>query len=357
MTILIDSVDKRMTVPVIDYLVKAGHEVHGLCFETDRPLNSGKLKITHYVNREKAGEQLDCILAGYDADDIFIAGNPVIISAVNELKPNIKYLLAPQESIEKAGDKKYLHELAYSLGIKVPQVLDKTAYPMIAKLNVSENVHLKPAERYRIIRDENELIAARPFMSKYADNLILQEYVDGPSVGVSMLLDEQANLVDFIVHERLLEYPISGGPSAACRSAVNASLANAAYRLLRALNWKGMAMVEFKGEALIEINPRFWGSLPLLFIAKSDFFGNYINILQKRQAVITPEQIPYQPGKIMVYFPQGLLSVLKLMKAGKLKKAAGGLRVLMGGKEGVFRLGNPKPFFRYLNSLLLQKNR
>ncbi len=356
MRIIIDSIDKRMTVPAIDYLVRMGYEVHGLCFDTRRPLNPGKLKKVHYINRETITGDLSDVLSGFEAGDILIAGNPLVIEAVNMLKPHIRYLLSSQDSIEKAGNKKLVRQLAVGLGIRVPAELDTPVYPMIVKLNISENAPYKPVDRYRIIRSERELKEAQPFMRAHADNLIMQEYVDGPSVGVSMLLDEQSNLVDFIVHERLLEYPVSGGPSAACRSIANEPLAQASYRLLHALNWKGIAMVEFKGEALIEINPRFWGSMPLLFIAQSDFFLNYINILQDRHETITPEQTAYQLNKIMVYFPQGFLSVLGLIKSGKIRRAADGLKTLVRGKEGLFRCNNPGPFFRYLKTLIIRNS-
>lgn len=346
-----------MTVPVIDDLVRSGYEVHGICFDSDRPLNPKKLSKIHYVRRDAVAAALKDILSGYSADDILLAGNPRIIEAVNGLKPDIRYLLPEQTDIEKASNKKELQKLAASLGIKTPQELSTPKFPMIAKLNISENIHLKAAERYRIIRNEGELKAAEPFLARFRDNLILQEYVDGSARGVAMLLDEASNLVDFIAYERLLEYPISGGPSAACRSIVDPVLAETAYRLLRGLNWKGIAMVEFKGETLLEINPRFWGSLPLLYVAKSSFFLNYIRILQHEQTIITPEHLPYRPNKKMVYFPQGLFSVLKLLKSGKIKKAAAGFGALLSGKEGIFRLKNPKPFLRYLYSLYLQKTR
>jgi hypothetical protein len=352
MRIIIDSVDKRMTAPAIDYLAHNGYEVHGLCFDTGKPLNPGKLKKVHFMSCEAAVRDLTKIFSAYEPDDILIAGNPIVIEAVNTIKPDMMYLLSSQEEIEKVGDKKYLQEFARSLGIKVPKVLKEPEYPMIVKLNISENAPYKPVDRYKIIRSERELASAQPFIRTHADNLIMQEYVDGKSVGVSMLLDGQSKLVDYIVHERLLEYPVTGGPSAACRSIVDTPLANTAYRLLRELGWKGIAMVEFKGEALIEINPRFWGSMPLLFISKSDFFLNYVKTLQNKHMVITPEQVPYQPNKTMVYFPQGFLSVLNLMKSMKIKKAGGGLRTLIVGKEGIFRFKNPKPFFRYLRTLL-----
>ena len=73
-----------------------------------------------------------------------------------------------------------------------------------------------------------------------------------------MLLDSDSDLVDFIVHERIVEYPVEGGPSAVCMSvSAGSELVAAAYRLLRSLKWTGYAMVEFKGDYLIEVNPRY----------------------------------------------------------------------------------------------------
>lgn len=355
MQILIDSIDKRMTVPLIDDLAAAGYDVHGLCFKGTTPLNAGKLKAIHVIDRERAASQLYELFSRYGADDILIAGNPTVIDVVNNIRPAVKYLLPSGESIRQAGDKKALMDLAQRLGIKTPRVLDTPKFPMIAKLNVSENTALKPAERYRIIGDRQAYAATRPFMEKHRGNLILQEYVDGVSRGVTMLLDEKSNLVDFIVHERLLEYPVSGGPSAACRTVIAPQLAEAAYKLLRALNWRGLAMVEFKGDTLIEINPRFWGSMPLVFTAGSKFFSNYVKVCRNTHQTITTAQVLYRPDKIMVYFPQGLMSVLRLFTAGHFKKAVVGLGVLLRGHEGILRLRNPRPFFRYLRTLWQRK--
>ena len=356
MRILIDSLDKRMTVPVIEWLALSGYEVHGICYEADRPLNPKKLKDIHRVSRDDTAVGLRDVFTQYGPSDVLIAGNPGTIAAVNVLRPDIGYLLPTQAAIEKASDKKELMCLAGALGIRTPRTLTAPGFPMIAKLNVSENIHLKPAERYRIIRDEAALVAAGPFLDKYRDNLILQEVVEGPARGVALLLDGRSDLIDFVVYERLLEYPVTGGPSAACRTIVCPELAEAAWRLLRTLEWKGMAMVEFKGDALLEVNPRFWGSLPLLFVAGSDFFGSYIKAVLSGSRTVTPAETPYRPGRIMYYFPQAGLSVLALLKAGKFARAAAGLKAIALGKEGIFRIKNPAPFVNYIKSLRRQKS-
>ena len=78
-------------------------------------------------------------------------------------------------------------------------------------------------------------------------------------------------------HRRLREFPVSGGPSS-LRGTFRHEQAEAdAVRLLRGLNFSGPAMVEFKVDPrdglakLMEINPRFWGSLPLAIRAGVDF--------------------------------------------------------------------------------------
>jgi protein-tyrosine-phosphatase len=79
-------------------------------------------------------------------------------------------------------------------------------------------------------------------------------------------------------HRRLHEVPLTGGGSSLRVSeAVRPALRAASEQLMRALGWHGVAMVEFKyapatGEfRLMEINGRFWGSLPLAVAAGADF--------------------------------------------------------------------------------------
>ena len=61
------------------------------------------------------------------------------------------------------------------------------------------------------------------------------------------------------------------------RVPLDPALYDYAVRLLEALNWTGLAMVEFKvgqdGAKLMEINGRVWGSLPLAVCSGMDFPG------------------------------------------------------------------------------------
>ena len=106
--------------------------------------------------------------------------------------------------------------------------------------------------------------------------VLIQEYFAGIGVGVELLADGGKILCVF-QHERVHE-PIYGGGSTYRKSTpLNLKLLNCTEKLISALKWTGVAMAEFKYNkstdefALIEINGRFWGSLPLAVAAGMDF--------------------------------------------------------------------------------------
>lgn len=105
--------------------------------------------------------------------------------------------------------------------------------------------------------------------------VLLQEYYMGSGEGVELLLHRGQPLAAF-QHRRLREVPISGGASS-FRESIPLEPVQYEYalRLLRALKWTGLAMVEFKvgqeGPKLMEINGRVWGSLPLAVLSGMDF--------------------------------------------------------------------------------------
>jgi predicted ATP-grasp superfamily ATP-dependent carboligase len=107
---------------------------------------------------------------------------------------------------------------------------------------------------------------------------ILQEFVYGEELGVEFLCRDGDVLAAF-AHRRLRSLSPSGG-AAAVKEAIAENykcIGEQARRLVWELRWTGPVMIEFKvderdGRAkLIEINGRFWGSLPLAVLAGVDF--------------------------------------------------------------------------------------
>ena len=109
--------------------------------------------------------------------------------------------------------------------------------------------------------------------------LLIQERVPaaGEALGASLVMDKDGTCLACFCHKRLHQYPITGGPSTNRVSIRHPEIAQMSTRLLRALAWRGVAMVEWKVHPatgrplLMEINPRFWGSLELGIRAGVDF--------------------------------------------------------------------------------------
>jgi predicted ATP-grasp superfamily ATP-dependent carboligase len=127
-----------------------------------------------------------------------------------------------------------------------------------------------------------------------------QNYITGRGIGVEMLFNEGQKAWHF-THERLHEYPLTGGRSTYRKSIQpDPRMLAAAETLLKALEWHGVAMVEFKlgqnGDFyLLEINPRLWGSLALAIDAGVDFpFGLLL--------LASQQDLPPQPHYRVPYY-------------------------------------------------------
>ena len=106
--------------------------------------------------------------------------------------------------------------------------------------------------------------------------VMVQDRVPGVGVGQEFLADAGEVLLAF-QHERVHE-PMGGGGSSYRKSVpLDATLLAHSAAMLRHMRWTGVAMVEYKRDpetghaALMEINGRFWGSLPLAIAAGADF--------------------------------------------------------------------------------------
>ena len=108
---------------------------------------------------------------------------------------------------------------------------------------------------------------------------LIQEYIPdgGGTFGLSALFDERSNVKAAFVHKKLRMYPVKGGPSTLREGVEHPRIMELGLSLLKALNWVGIAMAEFKVDPrdgipkLMEVNPRFWGSLQLAIFSGVDF--------------------------------------------------------------------------------------
>ncbi len=242
-----------------------------------------------------------------------------------------KIAVPSYEMIKLANDKNELLSHAEKIGIPCPNttsltdgesiedLAERVVFPAVIKYREGELLHISAEERYVIVRDKPSFIEKYTAMHEKQESPIVQEYVEGEGFGVSAVFDTNHNPIKVFCHRRLREYPISGGPSSLCESFWDSTLVKYATDLLRSLDWVGVAMVEFKGKddsyKLMEINPRFWGSVALAPLSGCDISGALYDAAIGKTAEISSEpKCDYKLGVKMRFFFQDILAVLAGLK-------------------------------------------
>ena len=212
-----------------------------------------------------------------------------VISKYREKFSNgVNMVVADYETLKKANNNYYLVNFADEIGVKTPQtwkierledlrrVAKEVEYPAVIKL-----VEGVGSKGLRFAHSEDELIAKyieviQKFHLKPFEYPLIQEYIPGDSYGVSLIFNCGEPRA-ICMYKNIRTYPIYGGPSTARISIKHDKMGRNAIILLRELNYHGVAEVEFridertKEPVLMEINPRFWGSLNQAICAGVDF--------------------------------------------------------------------------------------
>lgn len=215
----------------------------------------------------------------------------VLLKFRSELPESVILPLPASEAVEKVANKNKLFALAREHQVPIPETLEFTGAE--EGLNALHAVTLFPVVlkpfKSKILLDET-IISSQVIVAKSREEaqsalqsnsffrfpFTLQSFIKGSGQGVFALFDH-GKPVCYFAHRRLREKPPGGGVSVLSESApVNDALKASAEKLLHSVEWHGVAMVEFRVAQdgtgyLMEINPRFWGSLQLAIDSGVDF--------------------------------------------------------------------------------------
>ncbi|MFX1565868.1 MAG: HAD hydrolase-like protein [Promethearchaeota archaeon] len=187
-------------------------------------------------------------------------------------------VLAPNHvAIRKAADKATLEQLCHATGVKYPATkkIDKRSWKKVVKelglpLVVKGTSDAAQPQYIFHATDLEQIITSR------TGSLIAQQFIPGSGAGY-FSVSQSGHILAEYVHRRVVETKPSGGPSlVACHDHVP-TLYELGQKITSSLNWSGVLMVEFRkheetGEFyLIEVNPKFWGSLELATAWGLDF--------------------------------------------------------------------------------------
>ena len=194
----------------------------------------------------------------------------------DQIPDTIKVPLPPRKSMDIASSKDKTFEHAHAIGIDIPETIKvgdtrnrelvsfikKVGFPVVLKGS------LCGVDNLRYCNNTKELVEALTWLLRFENLVVCQEYIKGGTHGFYTYYHAGRMFASFM-HERIKEFPITGGPSAVAKSYRDHELESISKKLLDSLDWNGPAMVEWKRDEkddkykLIEINPKLWGSLDL----------------------------------------------------------------------------------------------
>jgi len=165
---------------------------------------------------------------------------------------------------------------AHAARLSYPAVAKWPNPPAVTPLLEQAGLDFLKAE---FLHDADDLLAMVRRYERLGQWPLVQSYCPGVGIGQMIFMDRGEPVLRF-QHRRLREWPPEGGTSTCCAAEPldrHAPQMEQSIALLRSIGWQGPAMVEYRYDAptdtywLMEINGRFWGSLPLAWHCGAHF--------------------------------------------------------------------------------------
>jgi predicted ATP-grasp superfamily ATP-dependent carboligase len=296
--VLVTDGDYKHALAIVRSLGRSGHKVTVLASSPNDIAARSRYcaaveRISGANPRDSATEVLQ-ILRRNPHDLVIPVGYATTLALARVRRELLPLALLETPQLEKicfAADKERVREFGASLGIPVPATLypqsketlescaSRLGYPLVLKVR-KESAGIT----VRIVKTRQELFPAyNSLMSDSCQAIdappMIQEYVPGYRCGFFALYQD-GGCKRIFMHRRIRENPPVWGISSCAESFYDPTLKELSVRLLDALQWHGVAMVEFRYDQrdrqykLLEINPKFWGSLDLALAAGADFPGD-----------------------------------------------------------------------------------
>lgn len=201
-----------------------------------------------------------------------------------------RLILPDHGDLCRAIDKGETTRLAGSLGVPVPKTMlvvtpeDASRagrlmqFPLVLKPRASEEIStgkVRPGGRPRYVRDPRQLQAAYQDIRRVSSAVLIQEFIRGQGTGYFVLMNHGQLRAEF-AHLRVRDaYPSGSGSALRVSIDPNDEIRRFSLKILYALRWHGVAMVEYRVHAgravFMEVNGRLWHSLALACYAGVDF--------------------------------------------------------------------------------------
>lgn len=304
--VLVIGEDTRSFLSVIRSLGRSNYDVDVVCFDRHSPsLKSRYIKHAYFFNYQSHCQQqwLDDLvsLVTENKYDLIVPCDERSIFPLHSNKslfPHSCRLAIPnQDVITHLFDKNTTKALAVTLDIPVATgkilAIKQIGYEGLVN-EFGSNFVIKPTlsfiESNLSVRQKVAVITNDVQYQEYVkyigddDTYLVEKYFTGTGEGLSVLSFE-GKIQDAFAHTRVNEPREGGGSSYRKAIDIDPSILEACAKLCSATQYTGVGMFEFKKNyannswILIEVNARFWGSLPLAIHAGIDFPKKYADLL------------------------------------------------------------------------------
>ena len=249
-------------------------------------------RIVYPSPKEKPEDFLDRLeteLSEYKYDVIFpmeLSTQALLTSRRKRLSKYVRIPFAETDLCMRVQDKAFLMRYARDKKIDAPltHIIDDIGqiediengldFPVVIKPRMSSG-----SRGIIYVKKKDDFNASYHRVHKNYPFPIVQEQIPkgGDAIGVCLLLNFESEVRASFVYRRLREYPVEGGPSTLREGIISDDVRMIAESLMKSLKWTGVAHVEFITDPrdgkpkLLEVNPRFWGSLHLAILSGVDF--------------------------------------------------------------------------------------
>jgi len=284
-----------------------------------------------------------------------------------------KYCLAipPADCLRRTIDKNRLAGVAKYASVPTPRTLrlcsaeqlsrvsDEVGFPCVVKPISSFQWHIgdrweRVGARKAIRVDSLQSLRSEyQNISKVTPQVLLQEWVPGPVDQIAVLgayVNEVSELVSYFTARKVLQSPDDCGTGCIVRSEPLDEIIAPTQRLFGALQYQGMAEVEYKYDLrtreykLIEINARHWDQHQL-----GEASG--VNLSWVAYCHLTGRSIPRSTGTVAIatWIAEDALLLRLFRSLFRRELRVTHLRLKLSGRRlyGIFSLRDPLPFCRY----------
>lgn len=320
-------------LPVIRELGRIGHECFLFSNHFRNPAIHSKFLTQKFCIEEKLDigtiKKLRNFCVRFGITDVICLDENLKHSLImnQEHLMGLEFAFPPRISYDIAVKKNKSSAYVENLGIPIPKttIVERTSdldvfnkefkRKLVVKgiRGVASN-RIKYASNYKeLLKYYHEIFNIEKSDDLANSNPIIQEYVGGPTY-LTQGLAQHGNVKTVVPHEKIREWPISGGITTRAKTIEEPRLIEYTKKIMEALDWHGECGMEWKYDEerddfyFLEMNPRFEGSVDIAIKAGVNFPRILLDIIHGSSV---PDDLVYRSNvHYRFFFKQDFKSYL-----------------------------------------------